>query len=410
MIKRLRIKLMAILTLILSIVLLGILLAVNIFNYKVNMDEAYTRLERVTSSVLVQRNIIDNHFGNNSYYYYNDNGYGYSEVYIAFVNPNGTVTSIAAENGSKYSYEQILTFTENVLSKSAKRGKILNLIYSTTELNYREFGTGYAVSFMDNSVTVKSLSTMAITSVIIMIIGIAVIFFLSLLVSIWITKPVEETFNKQKQFISDASHELKTPIAVISANADILEGEIGDNKWLEYIRSESDRMSKLVNSLLTLARIEMQGDQPLVNRFDICNAIMEVTMPFESVAFEKGVILECDLENEIYINGNEEQLKQVVAILTDNAVKHCLEGGAVTVNVEQIKNKCHISVTNLGEPIPLELRGKIFERFYRADESRSRENNRYGLGLAIAKQIVENHHGTISVKCDNGFTTFEVII
>lgn len=410
MIKRLRIKLVAVLTLILSLVLFGILLAVNIFNYNVNMDDAYKRLDRVTSSVLVQRNIIDNHFGNNGYYYYNDNGYGYSEVYIAFVNPNGEVTSIATQNNSKYSYEQILDFTKTVLSKSAKRGEMLNLVYSITELNYGEFGTGYAVGFMDNSSTVKSLSTMVITSVIIMIVGIAVIFFLSLLVSMWIIKPVEETFNKQKQFISDASHELKTPIAVISANADILEGEIGDNKWLEYIRSESDRMSKLVNSLLTLARIEMQGDQTLMNRFDICNAIMEVTMPFESVAFEKGVILECEFETEIYIYGNEQQLKQVVAILTDNAVKHCLEGGTVTVNAERVKNKCHITVTNVGEPIPVELRSKIFERFYRADESRSRENNRYGLGLAIAKQIVENHHGTISVKCDEGFTTFEVAV
>ena len=170
-------------------------------------------------------------------------------------------------------------------------------------------------------------------------------------------------------------------------------------------------MSRLINSLLTLTRLEMSSDKSNMHKLDICNAIMEVTMPFESVAFEKGVTLFCDLlDEEIIVNGNEEQLKQVVAILTDNAIKHCYEGGTVNVDARRVKNKCIISVSNQGEPIPFEIRDKIFERFFRADESRSREENRYGLGLAIAKQIVENHHGSISVKCDDGTTTFEVII
>ena len=226
----------------------------------------------------------------------------------------------------------------------------------------------------------------------------------------YIIKPVEEAFTKQKQFISDASHELKTPIAVISANAELLSGEIGENKWLSYIQSESERMNKLVTSLLTLTRIEMQSEKPQLTRFDICNAVMQVTMPFESVAFESGISLECELTEQIFINGNEQQLKQVVAILTDNAIKHCFYGGRVLVNVWLYKNKCHITVSNTGEPIPEELKEKIFERFFRSDESRHREENRYGLGLAIAKQIVDNHNGTISVNCEAGYTTFEILI
>ena len=227
----------------------------------------------------------------------------------------------------------------------------------------------------------------------------------------WLIKPVEDAFNRQKQFISDASHELKTPIAVISANADILAGDIGENKWLGYIQSESERMSKLINDLLTLTRIEMQSDKAQSTRFDICNTLMEVTMPFESVSFEKGIILECEPEGEIFINGNEGQIKQVVAILVDNAIKHCYDGGSVTVTVvPAAKSRCKIRVSNTGEPIPEEVRKKIFERFYRADESRNRDNNRYGLGLAIAKQIVDNHNGSIDVSCDMGYTSFEVTI
>ena len=133
-------------------------------------------------------------------------------------------------------------------------------------------------------------------------------------------------------------------------------------------------------------------------------------MPFECVAFELGITLECELTDEIYIYGNEQQLKQVVAILTDNAIKHCHCGGRVLVNVMQHKNKCHITVANTGEPIPDELKTKIFERFFRSDESRNREENRYGLGLAIAKQIVDNHNGIITVNCEDGYTIFEVII
>ena len=412
MIKKLRIKLIFLLTLILSLVLAGVLLAVNISNYNSVTDVSYSRLNRIMSSLSAPTGYFGDYFGStDKYYYYDERGYEDNDIYIVFVGTQGSITNIAAQNDSGYSYDDIARLTRQVLSESFKRGRINDLIYIVKEFDYGSFGTSYTVAFMDNRSIVQSTSTMLFNSLIIFVFGIAVIAVVSFLISASIVKPVEEAFNKQKQFISDASHELKTPIAVISANSDILQEDIGDNKWLGYIRSETDRMSRLINSLLTLTRLEMSSDKSNIHKLDICNAIMEVTMPFESVAFEKGVTLFCDLlDEEIMVNGNEEQLKQVVAILTDNAIKHCYEGGTVNVDARRVKNKCIISVSNQGEPIPFEIRDKIFERFFRADESRSREENRYGLGLAIAKQIVENHHGSISVKCDDGTTTFEVII
>ncbi len=412
MIKKLRIKLILLLTLILSLVLAGVLFAVNIFNYNSVTDVSYSRLNRIMSSLSAPTGYFGYYFGStDKYYYYDERGYEDNDIYIVFVGTQGSITNIAAQNDSGYSYDDIARLTRQVLSESFKRGRINDLIYIVKEFDYGSFGTSYTVAFMDNRSIVQSTSTMLFNSLIIFVFGIAVIAVVSFLISASIVKPVEEAFNKQKQFISDASHELKTPIAVISANSDILQEDIGDNKWLGYIRSETDRMSRLINSLLTLTRLEMSSDKSNMHKLDICNAIMEVTMPFESVAFEKGVTLFCDLlDEEIMVNGNEEQLKQVVAILTDNAIKHCYEGGTVNVDARRVKNKCIISVSNQGEPIPFEIRDKIFERFFRADESRSREENRYGLGLAIAKQIVENHHGSISVKCDDGTTTFEVII
>ena len=412
MIKKLRIKLILLLTLILSLVLAGVLFAVNIFNYNSVTDVSYSRLNRIMSSLSAPTGYFGDYFGStDKYYYYDERGYEDNDIYIVFVGTQGSITNIAAQNDSGYSYDDIARLTRQVLSESFKRGRINDLIYIVKEFDYGSFGTSYTVAFMDNRSIVQSTSTMLFNSLIIFVFGIAVIAVVSFLISASIVKPVEEAFNKQKQFISDASHELKTPIAVISANSDILQEDIGDNKWLGYIRSETDRMSRLINSLLTLTRLEMSSDKSNMHKLDICNAIMEVTMPFESVAFEKGVTLFCDLlDEEIMVNGNEEQLKQVVAILTDNAIKHCYEGGTVNVDARRVKNKCIISVSNQGEPVPFEIRDKIFERFFRADESRSREENRYGLGLAIAKQIVENHHGSISVKCDDGTTTFEVII
>lgn len=414
MIKKLRFKLTLMLTLILSVILIGIVVAVNVLNYRVNMNQSYDKLESVTSAVLIQEqnqpSFFGHSFGHSNSYIYFDNVNNPAETYIAFTGPRGRIEKIAGKNDNKYTYEEIADFTEEVLEQPISRGAVEDLIFNITELRYGEVGLGYVVSFMDNSDNLQNFQKLLISSVFIVIIGVVIIFILSVLLSAYIIKPVEEAFAKQKQFISDASHELKTPIAVISANAELLSGEIGNNKWLNYIQSESDRMSKLVTSLLTLTRIEMQSEQPQINRFDICNAIMEVTMPFESVAFESGISLECEPDEEIFITANEQQIKQVVAILTDNAIKHCYYGGRVLVNAFMHKSKCHISVSNTGEPIPDELKPKLFERFYRSDQSRHREENRYGLGLAIAKQIVDNHNGAINIHCEDGYTTFEVVI
>ncbi|CDC77738.1 two component sensor kinase [Clostridium sp. CAG:964] len=411
MIKKLRIKLVTVLTLILSLVLGGILAAVNIFNYNINMEEAYRRLGMITSRAIIQDDPLADFSSNSSGAYDKNYGVSDSEIYLSYVGIDDEIKGITAANETNYTYEQISAFTSKALSRSAKQGKIDKLIYTITDINYGAFGKAHIVGFMNNSDNINNFSTMAASSVIIWLVGSFIILILSLLLSMWLIKPVEDAFNRQKQFISDASHELKTPIAVISANADILAGDIGENKWLGYIQSESERMSKLINDLLTLTRIEMQSDKAQSTRFDICNTLMEVTMPFESVSFEKGIILECEPEGEIFINGNEGQIKQVVAILVDNAIKHCYDGGSVTVTVvPAAKSRCKIRVSNTGEPIPEDVRKKIFERFYRADESRNRDNNRYGLGLAIAKQIVDNHNGSIDVSCDMGYTSFEVTI
>ena len=225
-----------------------------------------------------------------------------------------------------------------------------------------------------------------------------------------IVKPVEDTLEKQKQFISDVSHELKTPLAVIEANADVLENEVGDNKWLTYIQNETDSMDKLINELLLLAKMENVDDIKSYEIFDVSNQIEMCASVFESMAYEKKVKINTNIQKNIKLNGNKQDIEHIVSTLLDNAIKHSEEGKDVNVGVAKEKNNIVLHIKNYGEPIPENQKDKIFERFYRVDKARNRNEKRYGLGLAIAKSTVLKYKGKIEVECKDGITCFKVII
>ena len=219
-------------------------------------------------------------------------------------------------------------------------------------------------------------------------------------------KPVEEAFNKQKEFIADASHELKTPLAVIQASAEAMSVDPSPS-WTRNILEESTRMSKLITRLLDLTRIE---ESKAVFETVSLSALVEKTiLPYESVLFEKGLLLEDDIEENVQMRCDPTQIEQVVVILLDNAMQHCTPHGTIQVRLAKGREGIKLAVTNPGDPIPAGQEEKIFERFYRADKARSRSQGRYGLGLAIARSIVENHEGTITARSAGGFTTFTVL-
>ncbi|MBQ6753262.1 MAG: HAMP domain-containing histidine kinase, partial [Clostridia bacterium] len=218
-----------------------------------------------------------------------------------------------------------------------------------------------------------------------------------------IVKPLEESYEKQKRFISDAGHELKTPVSVVNANAELLEREIGQNQWLENIQYENERMGNLVTQLLDLARLE--NVETVKEEVNFSKVTAGEALPFESVAFEKGISLETEIEDNVLVEGNSAQLKQVVSILIDNALRHS-KGAKVSVALKKTHGQAVLSVTNEGDEIPPEQRERIFERFYRADEARTGGENNYGLGLAIAKSVADSHGGTLSVECRDGLVEF----
>lgn len=225
----------------------------------------------------------------------------------------------------------------------------------------------------------------------------------------WALKPVEQSWAQQKQFVSDASHELKTPLTVILANMDILEQENGENNWLSASRSEAMHMKKLIENMLFLTRSD-EGRQSLqMEAIKLSSIVGEAALAFEAVAYEKEVTLKQNINQGLTIQGDRALIKQLVSILLDNAIKYTPKGGKIDFNLKKERDRAVISVCNSPSYIPPEQISHIFDRFYRTDDARTKTQGGYGLGLAIASEIALQHGATIKAHSIKGEgTTFLV--
>ena len=321
-----------------------------------------------------------------------------STFYSVALSMDGEVIEIKNEQPTIHSDEELHKLAMNIFESSKVNGSKSNLSY------YKAEKSGYIlIVFMDNTFINESASTLFRYTLIFGALALVVFFFISVFSAKKIVEPLEENYKKQKQFISDAGHELKTPVSVVNANAELLSREIGGNQWLDNILYENERMGVLVGQLLELARSEnVTPNMERVHFSRLCNG---EALPFESVAYEKGISIINNISDGIYIEGNSAQLKQLVSILIDNALRHS-SGKEIYLGLFAEHKKIRLSVINQGQAIPDEEKTKIFERFYRMDSVRNSEDNHYGLGLAIAKSITESHSGNISVHCNNGYVEF----
>jgi signal transduction histidine kinase len=264
-------------------------------------------------------------------------------------------------------------------------------------------GEGHMIVFMDVTAQQGILTNLIYTFTVVGLIMLIVIYFLSRYFANRSIAPVREAFEKQKQFIADASHELKTPLATINTNTDVLlanqEETIGSQaKWLHYIKSETERMSGLTNDLLYLTQMDDSRSTLIHTKFNMSEAVESIILPMEAVIFEKDITLDYSIDPDLMVHGNPEQIKQVVLILLDNAVKYSGLKGAVNVTLQKQNHDVMLTISNTGEGIASEHLDRIFDRFYRTDASRARKHGGHGLGLAIAKSIVEQHKGEIYAK------------
>ena len=240
--------------------------------------------------------------------------------------------------------------------------------------------------------------------------GLILFTFSSRIISRWLTQPIEDMISSEKKFISNASHELKTPLAVIRANTQLLQKEISaDNKHLEYIHQETERMIVLVNKMLTLVRLDTAQNQAQPKRFRVDEALYDIIYPMESVAYEKKIRMTADIQEEMYIDGIEDQIQNLLSILLNNAISYTPEYGEIVIRAYIQAKKFYLKVSNSGDPIPEEIRDRLFERFFRADEARE-DNGHYGLGLSIASSIAANHGGRIRVDYEDHKNVFSVVL
>lgn len=237
----------------------------------------------------------------------------------------------------------------------------------------------------------------------------AAFFLISYFLAAWVMRPVEKSWRQQRQFVADASHELKTPLTVILANLSILEEEQGENAWLTIARKEAVRMKGLVEDMLFLARSDAVQKALPQTPVPLSDLLWESALSFEVVAYEKQITVSSDIESGCMAVGDAAQLRQLIAILLDNAVKYTPAGGCIYLQLQASREKLTLSAKNSGTPIAPEHLKHLFDRFYRADEAR--EEGGYGLGLAIAKQIVVRHRGELSVESsvENG-TVFTAVL
>lgn len=322
----------------------------------------------------------------------------FSSSFLVETDLQGDVTQVSGS--VNVNDEDMLDEIVNTCISSGEEKGILN----SYNLRYliRKGDSGYRIVFTDRSGEISVILSLIRTSLLVGAVSLLLFWGISILLARWAVRPVEKSWEQQRHFVADASHELKTPLTVILANTDIVLSHRQDtvenqSKWLEYIRDEAQRMTSLVMDLLFLAKADDSRTKIILTQVNFSDIVWSCLLPFEPVAFEQKKSLESHIEPDLYVLGNEKQLRQLGGILIDNACKHSDDHGKISVNLSYSSDTVIFSVQNTGDPIPSEHLPHIFERFYRADSSRARENGGYGLGLSIAGTIVETHHGKIQV-------------
>ena len=380
MIKKLNHKIFWVIMVSLSTVILGVIILFSVLNYKNTINSAVIMMDRFASGE-IRKNI-------------NDKINMEETLNSKDVNIEGLLYYVTIEDGKVInnidiaSNQDIEKYAIEASTKNKENGIIDKYIYTVRKTK----GNTVRVVLMENESAILHIKMILIISIVISAMSLILIYIIAKQVSRVIVKPVEETFEKQKQFISDASHELKTPLAVIEANADVLENEVGSNKWLKYIQNEIDSMNKLINELLLLAKME-NNNLKNYEEFNLSEETKIITSMFESMSYENGVKINTEVQENIKFKGDKEDIEHILSTLIDNAIKHTEATKEVTVQIIKEREKIILRVKNEGEPIPKEERDK-----------------RYGLGLAIAKTTVQKYDGKIEIDCKDGITTFEITI
>lgn len=318
--------------------------------------------------------------------------------------PDGKVVRMNLNKIVSVSVEEAASYATELFAKGKASGFYGNFRYGVLSMHTGE--TMYL--FVDCFVELESFNNFLLASIVIGSVGVAVVFVLVFIFSGRIMKPVAESYRKQKQFITDAGHEIKTPLTVIGANTELIEMLSGESEWTKGIKEQIERLKNLTEKLIFLAKTEEQTNISMFE-FSLTDAVRETIQSFAAVAASRDISLTTDIQNDLCYIGNEEMIRQLVSLLTDNALKYT-DGDTVAVTLRAENGKRILETRNRASYMRDGSLNGVFERFARGDSSRNSQTGGQGIGLSVSKAIVEAHKGKIKGECRSGIVTFTVIL
>ena len=399
------IKISAVSLLVVLFVIFDVLVAVNILQLNRSVDELTDLLGANGGEMPPPGSVEPVHTERQQHNIFLTKESLYSTRYFSVLfDAEGNMTDLRTVFILSVSDETAAEYAERALHSGYERGWISHFRYKVVHSPEEN-----AVVFVDGSTNLQmSRQFIAGASAVLLASG-ALVMLLIVFFSRRAVKPVAESYEKQNQFITDANHELKTPLTLILTNLDIAESQLGKNEWLEDIRTEGRRMSTLINKLVFLTRMDESASDPKPVEFDLSAAVKDVVSEFKSAAADRERTLSCQAPDALSYSGDESLIRQLVSILLENAVKYCDSGGGITVSLTGKRHPV-LTVENSYADVNKTELDRLFDRFYRSDKARTYDGS-YGVGLSIAKMIVQKHGGEIrAYKADDGRIGFKATL
>lgn len=412
MIKKLRIKFIAVAMCSVFAVLAVIIGTVNIANYH-NINE---RADRLLSVLESNNGIFPKPDEREKKEPKKDKSHDPKELspeapfdtryFTVTLSEDGELVSADVGKIAAVSEDEAVTYAKECRQKSKTEGFKGNYKFSSISVD-----GGKMYIFVDCSQSLSTFRSFLYSSLLASAAGLIMVFVLVLIFSRAVVRPLEESYKKQKRFITDAGHEIKTPLTIIDANTEVLEMEVGENEWIKSIKNQIKRLSELTGKLVFLSKMDEESSILNFEDFSLSDAVSESAYPFEAIAKTKNQELLINVKPNISYKGDEYSIRQLVSVLLDNAVKYSPDGGIIKLSLSLDGKRKKLTVNNTVDKIEMGDHSVMFERFYRSDESRNSQTGGHGIGLSIAKAIVAAHKGKISAHSDDGRTIeFTVIL
>lgn len=316
---------------------------------------------------------------------------------------NGNALSVDQEFIASVTQAEAMAYAQQVIDSGRTSGYLNGYRYLV-----RAGENGSAVLFLNSEREIQSLRTLALVTLVVAAVSLLATFVLVTLFSQRAIAPYVRNIEAQKRFITDASHELKTPLTAISASADVLSIDVPDNEWVASIQTECAKMTRLVGDLVTLSRLDEEDPFPDMTDFSLSDAVWETAEPMESLARARGKTYEQSIADGLTFHGDRRSIQQMVSILLDNALKYSNDGGSIRLTLSRAGGRSRLEVFNTCDVNAIPDVSRLFDRFYRPDSSRSSHTGGTGVGLSIARATAERHGGSISAELTGGGIRFTV--